>query len=96
MISKSNDFRDIQEKLIGHLESPPANIVGKLHNDNFSSLFLSTNKIITVMFGPLFLVNHECKSNTGFTTTRNGNYYKVLLNLNSRRMETFFPLEKKL
>ena len=59
-------------------------------------IILSTKKIVTVMFGPLSLVNHECKSNTGFTTTRNENYYKSCWNLSSTRMETSFPLEKKL
>ena len=96
VISKSNDFGDIQEKLIGHLESPPANIVEKLHKENFSSFFLSTNKIVTVMFGPLSLVNHECKSNTGFTTTRNGNYYKVLLKPKFNKNGNIFPIGEEI
>ena len=96
VINRSNDFGDIQEKLIGHLESPPPNIVEKLHNENFFSLFLSTNKIVTVMFGSLSLVNHECKSNTGFTTTRNGKYYKVLLKPKFNKNGNIFPIGEEI
>ena len=91
IISKSNNFRDIKEKLIGYLESPPETIGENLKEEKFSSLFSPYEDQVSIMFGPLSLVNHQCNSHAFFSVKPYGNFYKVFLK-SSLEDETVFPV----
>ena len=64
-----SNFRDLKEKLIGYLESPPEIVEEKLKEKKFSSLFSPYEDQVSIMFGFLSLVNHQCNSHILFCQT---------------------------
>jgi len=71
--------------LIGYLESPPEIVEEKLKEKKFSSLFSPYEDQVSIMFGFLSLVNHQCNSHTYFSVKPYGSFYKSLLKINLGR-----------
>ena len=80
-----SNFRDLKEKLIGYLESPPEIVEEKLKEKKFSSLFSPYEDQVSIMFGFFSLVNHQCNSHTYFSVKPYGSFYKSLLKINLGR-----------